>query len=251
MTVDATALASVVPMGPTERPQDARQAAEQVEAMFVKMLLKEVRKASPDDGLMNSQEMQTFHDMFDDQIATEIAQSGQLGLADSIEEAITGRPIASHERAHRAYRGHASIDVHGGPVKGRVTSGFGVRNHPILHRRKMHYGVDIGAPTGTPIRAARAGVVTRAENMGTYGNVVFVDHGNGVETRYAHASELLVKPGARVQQGQILATVGSTGRSTGPHLHFEVRKDGIAVDPSGYLDDSPEIHPQSATVLDR
>ena len=251
MSVDVTAMSSMVPMGPTEKPQDARQAAEQVEAMFVKMLLKEVRKATPDDGLMNSQELQTFYDMFDDHLAQQITETGQLGLADAIEEAIAGKVSTTHERAHRAYRAHAKVDVHGAPTHGRVTSGFGVRNHPILHQRKMHYGVDIGAPTGTPIRAARDGVVTRAENMGTYGNVVFVDHGDGVETRYAHADELLVEPGTPVQKGQILATVGSTGRSTGPHLHFEVRKDGVAVDPSGYLEESPEIRSQRAAVLDR
>jgi len=248
VTVDATALASAAPMAPLERADSPREAAEQAEAMFVKMLLKEVRKAMPEDGFMNSRELQTFYDLFDDNLAQQIAESGQLGLADSIEESITGRPVARHERAHRAYTRFADVN---GPTEGRVTSGFGHRHHPILNRRKMHYGVDIGAPQGTPIRAVRDGVVTRSENMGTYGNVVFVDHGDGLETRYAHASELMVEPGTPVRKGEILATVGSTGRSTGPHLHFEVRKDGVAVDPSAYLQDSPEIHPQRGPDLDR
>lgn len=255
MTVDATALASTARMqAPVDRPQSPREAAEQVEALFVKLLLKEVRKSMPEDGLFASRELEMFTDLFDEQVAKDIAESGKLGLADAIEEAITGKPVAHSHRAAHAYRRFASGTASDGPVEGRITSGFGHRHHPILHRRMMHYGVDIGAPRGTPIRAVRDGVVTRSERAGSYGNVVFVDHGNGLETRYAHADELLVRPGARVEAGQVLATVGSTGRSTGPHLHFEVRKDGVAVDPTpflGAISPSSEIRPQSGPGSDR
>ena len=250
MSVDMTSLAGVMPPAPQDRAETPREAAEQIEALFIQTLLKEVRKASPEDGLLNSSELQTFHDLHDEQLAQEIAQSGQLGLADLIESQLTGAPISGHTRAVRSYE-RVSDDVHGTPVDGRITSGFGHRHHPILHRRKMHYGVDIGAASGTPIRAMRDGVVTRSERMGTYGNVVFVDHGDGVETRYAHARELLVKPGQRVVRGEVLATVGSTGRSTGPHLHFEVRKDGVAVDPTPYLDAHDTIPSQRGAGSDR
>jgi murein DD-endopeptidase MepM/ murein hydrolase activator NlpD len=117
------------------------------------------------------------------------------------------------------------------PVPGRITSGFGPRTHPLHGDRGMHSGVDIAAARGTPIVAAADGLVTIAGPSGGYGLMVEVDHGGGLSTRYAHASELLVRPGDSVRQGQPLALVGSTGASTGPHLHFEVRVDGQAQDP--------------------
>jgi murein DD-endopeptidase MepM/ murein hydrolase activator NlpD len=121
------------------------------------------------------------------------------------------------------------------PTAGRVGSGFGMRVHPITRVRRLHAGVDIGAPTGTPIVAAAAGVVTSAGRAGGYGNLVKIDHGGGVETRYAHASVLLVRAGQRVERGQLIARVGSTGLSTGPHLHFEVRVGGQPVDPLAFF----------------
>jgi murein DD-endopeptidase MepM/ murein hydrolase activator NlpD len=120
------------------------------------------------------------------------------------------------------------------PVEGRITSGYGMRNHPIFKVRKMHTGIDIAAPTGTPIRAADAGVVVEAGYIRGYGYTVIIDHGGGVATLYAHCSALLVSAGQEVQRGQIIARVGSTGYSTGPHLHFEVRVNGEPVDPLGY-----------------
>lgn len=117
------------------------------------------------------------------------------------------------------------------PASGRVTSPFGMRYHPILHRRRMHTGVDIGASYGSSIRAAADGDVIMASYMRGYGNTVIVDHGGSVTTLYAHCSSLLVRDGQRVRQGQTIARVGSTGLSTGPHLHFEVRHNGTPVNP--------------------
>lgn len=116
-----------------------------------------------------------------------------------------------------------------------VGSAFGARIDPFTGRRVVHEGLDFGAPVGTPIRAAAAGVVVYAERHPAYGNQVDIDHGNGLVTRYAHASRLDVTAGDIVRQGQKIAEVGSTGRSTGPHLHFEVRLDGVAKDPLTYL----------------
>jgi len=121
------------------------------------------------------------------------------------------------------------------PTAGRVESGFGMRVHPSTRVRRLHAGVDIGAPTGTPIVAAAAGVVRFAGVSGGYGNLVELDHGGGSETRYAHASALLVRTGQRVERGQLIARVGSTGLSTGPHLHFEVRVGGQPVDPVAFF----------------
>jgi murein DD-endopeptidase MepM/ murein hydrolase activator NlpD len=115
------------------------------------------------------------------------------------------------------------------PVNGTVTSGFGMR------WGRMHEGIDIAAPTGTPIWAAAAGTVVYAGWLGGYGNLVVVDHGGGFATAYAHTSAILVAVGRSVAQGETIALVGSTGHSTGPHVHFEVRVNGVAVDPLLYL----------------
>jgi murein DD-endopeptidase MepM/ murein hydrolase activator NlpD len=115
------------------------------------------------------------------------------------------------------------------------SSGFGWRIDPITGLRARHEGVDFPAAIGTPIHAAAAGIVISAEHHPAYGNMVEIDHGNGLTTRYAHCSKLLVEPGALVKRGQVIALVGNTGRTTGPHLHFEVRINGVAHNPNGFL----------------
>jgi murein DD-endopeptidase MepM/ murein hydrolase activator NlpD len=121
------------------------------------------------------------------------------------------------------------------PVKGEVTSGFGYRIHPIFGVRKMHTGIDIDADTGASIRAASAGTVVSAGWRGGYGKCVIIQHSGGLATLYAHQSAIMVSVGETVKRGEIIGEVGSTGYSTGPHLHFEVRVNGSPVDPLGYL----------------
>lgn len=117
------------------------------------------------------------------------------------------------------------------PVQARVSSRFGARVHPVTGERHNHSGVDFAAPAGTPVRAAAAGRVEFAGTRGGYGNLVIVEHADGTETWYAHQRDLAVRAGDQVGAGAVLGTVGSTGRSTGPHLHLEVRRNGVAVDP--------------------
>ena len=119
-------------------------------------------------------------------------------------------------------------------------SGFGWRIDPFTGEQAMHEGIDFIAETGTPIVAAAAGIVVTAEFHPAYGNMVEIDHGNDLITRYAHASKLLVKQGALVKRGQKIAAVGSTGRSTGPHLHFEVRYKGAAQNPNRFLQNAQQ-----------
>ena len=118
------------------------------------------------------------------------------------------------------------------PITGRITSRYGVSSRI---RRSNHTGLDIAASSGTPIKVVAAGTVTAASYNGSYGNLVKVDHGNGVETWYAHTSKMYVKVGQKVEAGDVIAAVGSTGNSTGPHLHLEIRVNGEHVNPQNYL----------------
>ncbi len=123
------------------------------------------------------------------------------------------------------------------PVAGRhsATSPYGFRHHPLKKRRRLHKGMDFAARPGTRVVAAAAGVVSFAKTMGGYGRLVVIDHGDGLKTRYAHLSEIHVRKGQSVKAGAKLGSVGSSGWATGPHLHFEVRTEGEAVDPAPLL----------------
>ena len=121
------------------------------------------------------------------------------------------------------------------PVNGVITSPFGYRNHPIFGRQILHSGIDIGVDYGTPVHAADSGVVVEADWISGYGYAVVIDHGNGLSTLYGHNESLAVSAGQSVSKGQGIAYAGSTGNSTGPHVHFEVRSNGEPVDPMGYL----------------
>lgn len=141
------------------------------------------------------------------------------------------------------------------PVTNTTTSGFGWREDPINKRRKFHAGADLRGKHGTPVLAAGAGTVICAESKNGYGNLVMIDHGNGLTTRYGHLQKFEVKKGALVTPGQLIGKVGSTGRTTGPHLHFEVRVEGNPVDPTtallvGQLErESPAMGRLAAQVL--
>ncbi len=117
------------------------------------------------------------------------------------------------------------------PIGGAITSGFGLRIHPLLGMVRMHSGIDYAAAWGTPVHAAGAGTVSFAAPRGGYGNYVRIDHGGGIDSAYGHLSFISVAAGARVQAGQLIGLVGSTGLSTGPHLHYEMLRDGVAVNP--------------------
>jgi murein DD-endopeptidase MepM/ murein hydrolase activator NlpD len=121
------------------------------------------------------------------------------------------------------------------PSPAAIVSGFGSRVHPIYGTVRMHTGVDFAAAMGSPIRAAAAGVVVSSGSYGGYGTATVIDHGGGLATLYGHQSATLVRAGQQVTAGQVIGKVGSTGASTGPHLHFEVRVNGDPVNPMSYL----------------
>jgi len=136
------------------------------------------------------------------------------------------------------------------PVVGRITSGFGMRYHPILHYERFHAGLDFGAPYGSPIVAAANGKVVAAGWAGGYGREVQIAHGGGVITLYGHMSGIVAQPGEMVRQGQVIGYVGSTGLSTGPHLHFEVKVDGQAVNPLDVrLQNVSQVRPQEVAAF--
>ncbi len=131
----------------------------------------------------------------------------------------------------------------------RQTSGFGMRWHPVLGGRRQHKGVDLSAPVGTPVYATADGVIGRADWFSSYGLFVSVEHGGALETRYGHLSRLNVAAGQAVHKGDVIGFVGTTGRSTGPHLHYEVRVAGEAVNPIPYMEGQGTTAPASLLAI--
>jgi murein DD-endopeptidase MepM/ murein hydrolase activator NlpD len=150
----------------------------------------------------------------------------------------TSRRIEQMIRSSQSGKGTGPTGATGAlvwPADGPITSPFGWRTHPIFGTQTFHTGIDIGADYGDTVVAADGGVVIYADWMGGYGKAVIIDHGGGISTLYAHNSQLVVSEGQRVQKGQQISLVGTTGYSTGPHLHFEVRQNGSPTNPMSYL----------------
>lgn len=147
---------------------------------------------------------------------------------DAKTPSVTGREQSRHHNHTRHPENSTSLRM---PVNGTLTSKFGSRRDPIHGDQRNHRGIDIAAPRGTPIEAAATGTVVFAGRQGGYGKTVIIELPDGRQTRYAHAEKLLVHAGDEVKTGQVIATVGSTGRATGPHVHFEVTENGRAVNP--------------------
>jgi murein DD-endopeptidase MepM/ murein hydrolase activator NlpD len=228
------------------------EASRALEAMLVKQIVTSSRAYGGGESAGSG----IRADLFATTLSDAVAASGGLGIADQLARSLTpgagpaGGPPGAPPSTFPSRLAHAPAGAPFGgggvplahtlqalalPVAGHVTSGFGARRDPMTGEESSHSGLDVGAPEGTPIRVPAGGVVLSAGPKGGYGNAVEVDHGNGLVTLYGHAAELLVSKGEFVQPGQEIATVGSSGRSTGPHLHFEVRVGGRPVDPSRAL----------------
>lgn len=203
-------------------------AARELEAVMLRQMLRESGLA---DGLRSGGGL--AGDLFVDTIADVIARSGGLGLAHAVEGQLAPSPQAAIPPPRPGGADALTALVAG---RGRISSDYGPRTDPIDGRASFHGGVDIAAPSGAPIHTPLQGIVTFAGTRGGHGNVVEVEHENGVRTRYSHAERLLVRPGDSVERGQAIATVGSTGRSTGPHVHVELYVHGAQADPSALKD---------------
>ena len=240
------------------KPRDVKTAATELAGLFVTQMLQAMRRTVPKSGLFDpSFAHDTYVSLFDQEIARQVAQREDLGLTAMLQRQLSrsdtdhqlpGRPATPLPHPHavrrpqsaalQAYRQQATPTdrLFIMPVAGQRTSSFGMRVDPIEHDERWHGGVDLAAPAGTPVRAAAAGHVVFSGTQPGYGNVVVIEHAEGYSTLYAHNAENLVSVGTPVSQGQPVAAVGSSGRGTGPHLHFEVRKDGQQLDPAPFLE---------------
>lgn len=174
--------------------------------------------------------------------------SGQLAIAPATSLA----SVPSAAKASAPVYAPTTVSIPSrNPLDGAsMTSGFGMRTHPVLGGRRGHKGIDLAMPTGTPVYATADGVIGKAEWFSSYGLYIAIEHGGNIQTRYGHLSRLNVAAGQPVKKGDLIGYVGSTGRSTGPHLHYEVRIAGVAVNPVPYMNGSNRALPApTATAM--
>ena len=218
---------SALPDGDRSRLREASRA---LETLVVKQLVTASKAFTGGEGAGSA----IRADMFADALSDAMVKGGGIGLARQIERSVMPDPAGPTSTA-TAPLTTTSTPTSTSTSTPRVTSAFGLRHDPFDGHLTRHAGVDLAAQEGEDIRAAAGGVVLRAGARGGYGDAVEIDHGGGVTTLYAHASELLVREGEEVAPGQPIARVGQTGRATGSHLHFELREGGRPVDPSRAL----------------
>jgi murein DD-endopeptidase MepM/ murein hydrolase activator NlpD len=205
---------------------ELKKACQMFESQFLKMLWSEMRKTVQQTKMNHGgYGEEVFTDLLDQAVSDESAKNGSVGIADMLERQLS-RDAYAHPGAKigQPLTGSADGNTLQMPVDGAIlTSGFGPRQHPVTGEHREHAGLDLAAPAGSPVLAAAAGRVEFAGNKGGYGNLVVITHADGSQTYYGHLEEIAVKEGQMVATGQKVATVGSTGVSTGPHLHFETR----------------------------
>jgi murein DD-endopeptidase MepM/ murein hydrolase activator NlpD len=229
------------------RDSELKKASREFESIFVAYLLKVMRDTIEESGLTEGGLGKGIYtELFDQEVSRGIAQHGALGIAELLYGRLSARMPESGAGAERmpfpsrvpsAPRETAppepesEIPDFSLPLQAPVSSNFGPREDPVSHRPSFHKGIDLAAPEGTEVRAARGGEVLFVGYDGGYGNSVVVRHSQGFQTRYAHLGSVNVKAGETVEDEQLLGVVGNTGRSTGPHLHFEVIRNGEQVNP--------------------
>lgn len=228
--------------------EEIKRLAQQFEAMLTTQMLREMRQSMVDDdedGKENGFGAETMTDTADVELGSALSRAGGIGLTSSLlnafERQIAGTSQSGSQSANStdpATVPHAvepatpkPLQVSDVTAPARVSSRFGWRQDPLTGEASFHQGVDIAVAYGHDVKAAADGVVSFAGVQNGYGNTVVVDHQNGRQTRYAHLSQELVQAGDAVTEGQVLGKSGNSGRSTGPHLHFELLVNGQPVDP--------------------
>jgi murein DD-endopeptidase MepM/ murein hydrolase activator NlpD len=239
------AAADAPPQAQAKTPDQLRLLAAQFESMLLTQMLTQMRSSMFDD---EGEEGAGFAkgplaDAMYGELSLALSRAGGFGLGDAMMAPLMRQASAAGNDVTTGIgmpAGTISMLEQAAPARaalftGSVSSDFGWRQHPVSGGARFHKGVDIAMRTGQDVPAARAGEVAFAGVEGAYGNTVVINHGNGVSTRYAHLSELLVKAGDGVADGQVIARSGATGRVTGAHLHFEVIEDGQPLDPATSL----------------
>lgn len=250
--------------GRAASPEEIKKTAQEFEALFINYLLKTMQDTVGESDLFGKGlGAESYRDMMYQELSRRLAQSGGIGLAKKVIESLHGNsetagpnpgplrsdPVAPLWRPNLSTpppdpgpvplpAGEPETDADEGflrPVQGRQTSGYGVRAHPIGQHKHFHRGVDLAAPKGSPILAARSGRVVFSGYQKGYGNTVVIDHEDGYRTRYAHLQRIEVAAGDHIHKGHALGRVGQSGRATGPHLHFEISRNNVPVDPRDLL----------------
>jgi len=220
--------------------RDVAEGARTLETMLLKQLIQ-------DSGAFKGMSQaggKIYGEMFCEALANAVAQGGGIGIAKLVEGSLeksatsdssNNANIAGGEFLYGNSKNLTNQSSDATKVTPEVSSGYGMRHDPINGSQRFHTGIDVAAQEGSPILAAASGVVRSAGRRGGYGNAVEVDNGSGISTLYGHASALAVQEGQSVKTGETVGFVGHTGRATGSHLHFEVRKDGKPIDPQSTL----------------
>ncbi len=218
-----------------------RDSAQEFEALLVNQMITQMRKTIPEseDGMFGqSHSTKVYQSMLDSEYSKLMSKNQGFGLAEMVLDQfgvpssenmrLSGIEVPSSVNIQR-HESHPTQFLR--PAVGRVSSGFGMRIHPLTQQYQMHDGVDVAMPVGSEVHAAESGRISFAGQKRGYGNIVIVEHADGYETRYAHLDKIGVEVGDVVRRGETIAKSGNSGRSTGPHLHFEIIKDGRRLDP--------------------
>lgn len=213
-------------------PEAVKTVAREIEALFAFEMIKAMRETigNPEKSSMGND---TYMSLFDTELSRLFAERG-LGLRDLLTKGLekaAGTPDKPPVKENRIPATNSLPAILPANAPGRISSGFGIRNDPFTGTPKFHHGLDIEAPEGTAIHPIKKGTVVFSGEQPGYGNVVVIDHGNGYQSLYAHTSGNLVQKGDVVDSSTTIAEVGESGRSTGPHVHFEVRYQGESVNP--------------------
>lgn len=235
--------------GESSRPDltAVRALAQQFESLLLAQMLREMRESLDEESKGDDLGGSMLTDAFTSELGLSLSRSGGVGLSEFLIQSLARRatsgaaasPIAGLEALSAPAPAPTDLAVSAGTISRApgplVNSDFGWRSDPILGQTRFHSGQDLRTAYGEEVRAAAGGVVSFAGERGGYGLMVVVDHGGGIETRYAHLSSSDVRAGMTVAAGQAIARSGNSGRTTGPHLHFEVRQHGQPVDPESVI----------------
>jgi murein DD-endopeptidase MepM/ murein hydrolase activator NlpD len=215
--------------------QELKKACREFESVFTYQILKSMRSTIEKSDLFHGgQGEEIYESLLDQELAKKMARSGENSLADMLYRQLS-RQLPSEDGNGKDIDNAGQSGPPRWPLKAVLSSGFGWRKDPFTGENRFHKGIDLAAGEGTPVRAVLSGRVLVSDRQEGYGNRVVLDHGQGFITIYAHNRDNLVKAGDWVGKGSPVALVGSSGRSTGPHLHFEVKRDGRSLDPLKFL----------------